>query len=70
MKHTFSPSFRVRLFAALLLVSLAPTLLCSLVLAQVFRVQVTDSSASWADEQSELVMRLLDTAFEGFADAA
>ncbi|MCD8375007.1 MAG: sensor histidine kinase [Oscillospiraceae bacterium] len=70
MKHTFSPSFRVRLFAALLLVSLAPTLLCSLVLAQVFRVQVTDSSASWADEQSALVMRLLDTAFEGFADAA
>ncbi len=70
MKRLFAGSFRRRLFAALLAVSLVPVLICSALLLQVFRLRMTDTAETENSEQLTGVLLALDEACRGFETAA
>ena len=60
MKGFFSRSFRNRLTAAFLAVSLVPLLLCSAMLLQLFRLRMTGDAQKDAEERLDRVGVLLD----------
>ena len=60
MKGFFSRSFRNRLTAAFLAVSLVPLLLCSAMLLQLFRLRMTNDAQKDAEERLDRVGVLLD----------
>lgn len=70
MRKRASLSFRARLFAAFLLASLVPLLICSAMLLQIFRLRMTESDAVSAQERLESVSAALDGACAVFSDAA
>lgn len=70
MKVKSSNSFRRRLYAGFLAVSLIPLLICSSLLLQIARFQLT-RSASYESEQSlSTLMRSFDKVISGFSSAA
>ena len=70
MSRFAKPSFQRRLFAAFLVVSLAPLLLCSSVLMQIFRLRMTNDAYLDMAEDLDRVSQALDTAFDSFFQAA
>ena len=70
MKAFFSASFRHRLFAAFLAVSLTPLLICSAMLLQIFRLQMTRDAQKEAEEYLGRVGSLLDGTYERLLQAA
>ena len=70
MKKLHFRSFRQRLNAAFLAVSLAPMLLCSVLLLQIFRLRMTADAQRTAQEQLDAVCTALDTLHAGFQEAA
>ena len=70
MKKLHFRSFRQRLNAAFLAVSLAPMLLCSVLLLQIFRLRMTADTQRTAQEQLDAVCTALDTLHAGFQEAA
>ena len=70
MKKAPVPSFRVRLFAAFLLASLVPLLICSAMLLQIFRLRMTDAAETEAQAHLNSALHALDEACGGFARAA
>lgn len=70
MKKTPALSFRARLFAAFLLASLVPLLICSAMLLQIFRLRMTDAAESEALEHLNSALHALDEAHGGFVRAA
>ena len=66
MRRPLARSFRVRLFAAFLVGSLVPLLVCSAMLLQIFRLRMTENAAADARESMTYALRALDTASEGF----
>lgn len=69
MSRLAKPSFQTRLFAAFLVVSLVPLLLCSSVLMQIFRLRMTGDAHLDMAEDLERVSQSLDTAFDSFFQA-
>ncbi len=63
-------SFRGRLTAAFLLVSLVPMLVCSALLLQIFRLRMTGSAEAEMEEYLSNVSQALDAARKGFLGAA
>ena len=61
-----SGSFRSRLFAAFLAVSLIPLVICSAMLLQIFRLRLTDQAQTQAREGLQGALEALDTACQGF----
>ena len=59
-------SFRSRLFAAFLAVSLIPLVICSAMLLQIFRLRLTDQAQTQAREGLQGALEALDTACQGF----
>ena len=59
-------SFRNRLFAAFLAVSLIPLVICSAMLLQIFRLRLTDQAQAQAREGLQGALEALDTACQGF----
>ena len=70
MKGFFSRSFRNRLFAAFLAVSLVPTLLCSAMLLQIFRLRLTNDAGTEAQTHMDQVSQSLDALYAGLSRAA
>ena len=70
MKQNHFSSFRQRLNAAFLAVSLVPLLLCSALLLQIFRLRMTSSAQQTAQQQLASACQALDTLYEGFAQTA
>ena len=70
MKKFLSSSFRYRLFAAFLAVSLIPLLICSAMLLQIFRLRMTGDAQKEAEEHLERVGLLLDESCQRFLQAA
>ena len=70
MKKFLSSSFRYRLFAAFLAVSLIPLLICSAMLLQIFRLRMTGDAQKEAEEHLERVGLLLDESCQRFLPAA
>lgn len=69
MKQARKHSFRSRLFAAFLAVSLIPMLLCSGILLQVFRLRMADAARAEATGYLAGAAHLLDTAYSGVSGA-
>lgn len=69
MKKRPAISFKGRLFAAFLLASLVPLLICSAMLLQIFRLRMTEDDAADADERLGSVAAALDSACGGFDSA-
>lgn len=69
MKKRPAISFKGRLFAAFLLASLVPLLICSAMLLQIFRLRMTEDDAADADERLGSVASALDSACGGFDSA-
>lgn len=67
MKQLLNRSFRTRLFAAFLVVSLIPLLLCSAMLLQIFRIRMTNSAEESAQEQLSHALQSMETVFDGFS---
>lgn len=65
-----APSFRRRLFAGFLAASLIPTLACSAMMLQVFRLRMAGEAEREMAEYLEAVSSALDTAFDAFAQTA
>ena len=65
-----APSFRRRLFASFLAASLIPTLACSAMMLQVFRLRMAGEAEREMAEYLEAVSSALDTAFDAFAQTA
>ena len=70
MKKTPALSFRARLFAAFLLASLVPLLICSAMLLQIFRLRMTDAAETEARAHLNSALHVLDEACGGFVRAA
>lgn len=70
MKKLFSASFRYRLFAAFLVVSLTPLLICSAMLLQIFRLRMTGDAQKEAEEHLERIQLLLDDTCRQFSQVA
>jgi len=70
MKDFLSRSFRNRLFAAFLVVSLVPLLICSALLLQTFRLRLTNDVNAEAREHLDTVSRVMDALYDDFARAA
>ncbi len=70
MKRFLSSSFRNRLFVGFLCVSLIPLLVCSALLLQIFRLQMTQDAKSEAQEELLAASHSLDGAVELFVHAA
>lgn len=70
MRQLLNRSFRNRLFAAFLAVSLVPLLVCSAMLLQIFRLRMTGNSQASAQEQIQVVLASMDSLFSGFEQAA
>ena len=70
MKRLHFHSFRQRLNAAFLAVSLAPLLLCSALLLQIFRFRMTADQQQNAQQQLDGACYAVDTMHEGLASAA
>ena len=70
MKKLFSASFRYRLFAAFLVVSLTPLLICSAMLLQIFRLRMTGDAQKEAEEHLERIQLLLDDTCRQFFQVA
>lgn len=68
-RHVFH-SFRARLFAAFLAVSLIPLLICSAMLLQIFRLQLADNAETEALEYLSGLSQVMDEAYDAFARAA
>jgi len=64
------PSFRRRLFAGFLAASLIPTLACSAMMLQVFRLRMAGEAEREMAEYLEAASSALDTAFDAFAQTA
>ncbi len=65
-----APSFRRRLFAGFLAASLIPTLACSAMMLQVFRLRMAGEAEREMAEYLAAASSALDTAFDAFAAAA
>ena len=70
MRKSMPHSFRRRLFAAFLAVSLVPLLLCSAMLLQIFRLRMTDAAQAQAAGYLTGVAHILDTTYQGISKAA
>ena len=70
MKKFLSASFQHRLFAAFLVVSLVPLLICSAMLLQIFRLRMTGDAQREAEEHLDRVGLLLDDSCRRFLQAA
>ena len=70
MKDFLSRSFRNRLFAAFLVVSLVTLLICSTLLLQIFRLRLTNDVEAEARVHLDTVSRDMDALYDGFARAA
>lgn len=70
MKKAPVLSFRARLFAAFLLASLVPLLICSAMLLQIFRLRMTDAAETEAQAHLNSALHVLDEAHSGFVRAA
>lgn len=70
MKRFPGLSFRYRLFLAILAASLIPLLICSALLLQVFRIRMTASSRSEAEDSLGAVQEVLDGLYRDFSLAA
>lgn len=70
MKKSPVLSFRARLFAAFLLASLVPLLICSAMLLQIFRLRMTDAAETEARAHLNSALHVLDEAHGGFVRAA
>lgn len=70
MKKFLSSSFRYRLFAAFLAVSLIPLLICSAMLLQIFRLRMTGDAQKEAEEHLDRVGLILDESCQRFLQAA
>ncbi len=66
MKRLHFSSFRQRLNAAFLAVSLVPMLLCSGLLLQIFRLRMTSNAQQTAQQQLAASCEALDTLHSGF----
>ena len=64
------PSFRRRLFAGFLAASLIPTLACSAMMLQVFRLRMAGEAEREMAEHLAAASAALDTAFDAFSQAA
>lgn len=69
MRRPLSRSFQVRLFAAFLVASLVPLLICSALLAQIFRLRMTSAANEEARKELEGAMTALDEGYAGLAAA-
>lgn len=69
MKKSPALSFKARLFAAFLLASLVPLLICSAMLLQIFRLRMTEADAAEAREHLSSVSAALDDACANFESA-
>ena len=69
MKRLHFSSFRQRLNAAFLAVSLVPMLLCSGLLLQIFRLRMTSNAQQTAQQQLSASCEALDTLHSGFPAA-
>ncbi|MCM1150257.1 MAG: histidine kinase [Butyricicoccus sp.] len=69
MKKRPAISFKGRLFAAFLLASLVPLLICSAMLLQIFRLRMTEDDAADADERLGSISAALDSACSSFGSA-
>ena len=70
MKRLHFSSFRQRLNAAFLAVSLVPMLLCSGLLLQIFRLRMTSNAQQTAQQQLSASCEALDTLHSGFLQPA
>ena len=70
MKQLHFSSFRQRLNAAFLAVSLVPMLLCSGLLLQIFRLRMTSNAQQTAQQQLAASCEALDTLHSGFLQTA
>ena len=70
MKRLHFHSFRQRLNAAFLAVSLAPLLLCSVLLLQIFRFRMTADQQQNAQQQLSSACHALNTMQDGILSAA
>lgn len=70
MKKLLNRSFRNRLFAAFLAVSLVPLLVCSAMLLQIFRLRMTNDAGESAQEYLNYSLQALDMAFDSCTRAA
>ena len=70
MKQLHFSSFRQRLNAAFLAVSLVPMLLCSGLLLQIFRLRMTSNAQQTAQQQLSASCEALDTLHSGFLQTA
>ena len=70
MKRLHFSSFRQRLNAAFLAVSLVPMLLCSGLLLQIFRLRMTSNAQQTAQQQLSTSCEALDTLHSGFLQTA
>ena len=66
MKRLHFSSFRQRLNAAFLAVSLVPMLLCSGLLLQIFRLRMTSNAQQTAQQRCPPPCEALDTLHSGF----
>jgi len=69
MKKRPALSFKARLFAAFLLASLVPLLICSAMLLQIFRLRMTEADSAAAQERLDSVSAALDTVCGSFEAA-
>ena len=70
MKRPVRISFQVRLFAAFLAAALAPLLICSAMLLQIFRLRMAGAAEAEARENLAGVLHTLEESCGGFASAA
>lgn len=68
-RHVFH-SFRARLFAAFLAVSLIPLLICSAMLLQIFRLRLANNAETEAREYLSSLSQVMDEAYEALGRAA
>lgn len=69
MRKLLNRSFRSRLFAAFLAVSLVPLLVCSAMLLQIFRLRMTNDARQSSQEHLNNVIKAMDAVFEDCARA-
>lgn len=69
MRKRLFHSFRTRLFAGFLIVSLIPLLICSSMLLQIFRLQLTSRAEEEAREYLDGLSHTMDSIYAGFCRA-
>lgn len=70
MKKLLNRSFRNRLFAAFLVISLVPLLVCSVIMLQIFRIRMNEDAQKTAQEQMQTILDSLDSMFSGIDGVA